>query len=186
MTRKGLEWQRPSVVEQATGVVLEIGFGSGLNLPFYKNVDRLYALDPSQELYELAQKRIGWAAFPITQLRASAEAIPLVDNSVNAVVSTWSLCSIPHPHLALREILRVLKPNGKFVFIEHGKSPKNLVARIQRFLTPVWKSVAGNCHLDREMDQLISQTNLQIQKMEKFQQRLSPLIFMYKGTAVKK
>jgi len=186
MKREKIEKQRPDVVAEASGVVLEIGFGSGLNLSYYKNVTKLYALDPSQELYELAQERIKSVAFPIEQLKISAEKIPLANNSVDSVVSTWSLCSIPRPEVALREIYRVLKSNGKFTFIEHGKSPKNFVAKTQSLLAPIWKYFTGGCSLDREMDKLVGGAGFEIQKLEKFQQKSRSLVFMYKGVAVTK
>ncbi len=181
-----MEKQRPDVAGEARGIVLEIGFGSGFNLPYYKNITKLYALDPSQELYELAQTRIKKVTFPVEQLKVSAEEIPLMDNAVDSIISTWSLCSIPDIKIALKEMFRVLKPNGEFIFIEHGKSPKNFVAKVQKFLTPISKHVTGGCHLDREMNTLISEAGFEIQKLEKFQQKSRPLTFMYKGLAVAK
>lgn len=184
MKREEMKRQRPDVINKAAGTVLEIGFGSGLNLPYYKNVKKLYALDPSQELFELARERIKKVQFGIEYLRVSAERIPLADNSVDSVVSTWSLCSITHPEIALKEIYRVLKSTGKFAFIEHGKSPKKFTAKVQKFLTPVWKNLAGGCHLDRDIDMLISNAGFNIQKIEKNQE--NPLFFMFKGVTVAK
>jgi ubiquinone/menaquinone biosynthesis C-methylase UbiE len=135
MKREEMNKLRPGVVEGASGVVLEIGFGSGLNLPYYKNTSKLYALDPSRELYELSKDKTGSASFPIEYLEASAEKIPLPDNSVDTVVSAWTLCSIPHPEIALREVVRVLKPNEKFMFIEHGTSPKSFWKNMQKLET---------------------------------------------------
>jgi len=178
--------QRPDVVGQATGVVLEIGFGSGLNLPFYKNITKLYAVDPSRELYNLAKERIKKVSFPIEYLQVSAEKIPLADNSIDSVISTWTFCSIPNPEIALREIFRILKPNGKFIFIEHGKSDKNFIAKIQKLITPIWKLFTGGCHMDREIDKLINNAGFEIQKLEKFQQKFSFLTFLYKGIAITK
>lgn len=185
MKNKDMQNLRPSVVEQASGTVLEIGFGSGPNIPYYKNVTKLYALEPSKELYNLGKENISQAKFPIEYLNASAEKIPLVDNSVDSVVSTWTLCSIPHPEIALQEIRRVLKPNGKFIFIEHGKSPENLAFKIQKFLTPIYKRIAGGCHLDRDIDKLIQDTGFTIENLEKFQLKSKPLAFMYKGVGMK-
>ena len=124
---------RTEVVKQARGAVLEIGFGSGYNLPFYKDVSKLYALDPSAELFAYAKDRISSVSFPVEYLQNSAENIPLEDNSIDAVVSTWSLCSIPDLSRALQEIKRVLKPDGKFYFIEHGQSPKRINSMVQKF-----------------------------------------------------
>jgi ubiquinone/menaquinone biosynthesis C-methylase UbiE len=183
MKDKDLDTFRQSIAMQAFGVVLEIGFGSGLNLPYYKNIKKFYALDPSQELYDLAQERIEKASFPIEYLKASAEKIPLADHSVDSVVSTWSLCSIPHPEIALKEIFRVLKPEGKFVFAEHGKSPKFFISRIQSCLTPFSKRVAGGCHMNRDMEKLILDSGFIIQELDKFRQESKPLGFIYKGIA---
>lgn len=177
---------RPDVAGEASGIVLEIGFGSGLNLPYYKNVTKLYALDPSQELYNLAKDRIQKVSFPTEHIQASAEKIPLENNSIDLVVSTWSLCSIPHPEIALKEIFRVLKLGGIFAFIEHGKSPKSFIFKLQKILTPFSKRLAGGCHLDREIDELIKEAGFDFIKLETFQQKSKPLAFMYKGIAVKK
>ncbi len=175
---------RPLVAGRVSGIVLEIGFGSGLNLPYYENVDKLYALDPSKELYDLANERIKKASFPVEYLQASAEHIPLPDNSADAVISTWSLCSIPYPDLALKEILRVLKPGGIFSFIEHGLSPRRVIGACQKCLTPLSKLLAGGCHMDREIGKLILEAGFEIQKLETFQPASKPLAFMYTGTAI--
>lgn len=186
MRGKDLEKHRENVVTKSSGQVLEIGFGSGLNLPYYTNISKLYALDPSQELYNLAQERIKRVSFQIEYLQASAESIPLPDNALDSVVSTWSLCSIPHPETALKEVLRVLKPDGKFSFIEHGKSPKSFIYKMQNFLTPVSKQFAGGCHMNRDIEKLVLDSGFKMQKIEKFEQKSKPLGFMYKGIAIAK
>ncbi|MFA7193623.1 MAG: class I SAM-dependent methyltransferase [Candidatus Paceibacterota bacterium] len=184
MRNKDLEKYRAGVAGGASGVVLEIGFGSGLNLSYYKNINKFYALDPSQELYQLAQERIKSVLFPVEYLQASAEIIPLPDNSVDSVVSTWTLCSIPNPEIALKEILRVLKPSGKFLFIEHGKSPNTLVSKMQNLFTPISKRVAGGCHMNRDVEKLILNAGFEMQKLEKFYQKSRLLGLLYKGVAV--
>jgi ubiquinone/menaquinone biosynthesis C-methylase UbiE len=186
MNKRDKIQDRQDTVCGVSGVVCEIGFGSGLNLPHYKNVSTLYALEPSLELYNLAQERINQASFQIKHLQASAEEIPLDTNSVDCVVSTWSLCSIPHPEMALKEVFRILKPGGKFVFVEHGKSARHFVAKVQKFFTPIQKRIAGGCHLDREIERLIIDAGFEIEKIEKPQARLQPLSFMYKGSAIAK
>ena len=183
MNSKATNKHRPEVVSNASGVVLEIGFGSGLNLPYYKNVAKLYALEPSETLYHLAEKRIKSAQFPVEYLKNSAEKIPLEDNSVDSVVSTWTLCSIPHPEQAIKEIQRVLKPSGTLSFIEHGKSPKLLIAKLQKYITPLSKKIAGGCHMDRDIMQLMGD-DFTLKHKEQFQERFTPLLFMYKGVAV--
>lgn len=176
--------ERSIVATQAIGTVLEIGFGSGLNIPFYKNVNKLYALDPSAELFALAKERIHSATFPVEYLQAGAEKIPLADNSVDTAISTWNLCSIPSPELALKEIKRVLKPEGKFIFIEHGKSPKNIVNLWQNWLTPFSKCLAGGCYLNRNVEKLISDAGFDIVSLEKYSQTPKILNFMYRGVVI--
>lgn len=183
MRNKALETHRQDTVLEVSGSGLEIGFGSGLNLPYYKNITKLIALEPSKELYELTEIPEGGVSFQIEYLEASAESIPLPDNSQDFVVSTWSLCSIPHPEVALTEVLRVLKPGGTFAFIEHGKSPNTCISFIQHIGTPITKYCAGGCHMNRNIEQLILDAGFQIKKLEKFRLPSKPLAYMYKGVA---
>ncbi len=185
MKREEMEKHRPDVVAHASGTVLEIGFGSGLNLPYYKDITKLYALEPLKELYDIAYEKISHISFPLEYLQASAEKIPFVDSSIDSVISTWTLCSIPHPEMALKEILRVLKPQGKFVFIEHGKSPRSFIARLQNIFTPVSRCIAGGCYMNREIEKLVIDAGFKIQNLETFQLKLKPLAFMYKGIGFK-
>ena len=180
--RKNICKQERPHIGQASGVVLEIGFGSGLNLPFYKNITKLFALDPSKELYNIANSQIKSFNFPVEYIQSSAEKIPLEDKTIDCVVSTWSFCSIPNAQIALMEIARVLKTNGKFIFIEHGESTNKNIAALQKCLTPVWSAIAGGCHLNREIDIIIKEAGFEILKMEK--RKASLLIFMYKGIAI--
>jgi len=186
MRNKDLKQHRMDVVSELSGIGLEIGFGSGLNLLYYKNLTKLYALDPSEELYEIARKNIAKVSFPVEHIQNSAEHIPLPDNSLDFVVSTWTLCSIPQPEGALKEVFRILKNDGKFSFIEHGKSPKSLIYKIQNFLTPVSKRIAGGCHMNRDIENLILDAGFEIQNLEKFSKRSKPLGYMYKGIAIVK
>ena len=130
--------------------------------------------------------KINLASFDVEYIQTGAENIPLPENSIDTVISTWSFCSISNPELALKEISRVLKTNGKFIFIEHGKSPGKTAARWQKLLTPVSKCLAGGCHMDREIDKLINNAGFEIQKLEKFRQRFNFLTFVYKGIAITK
>jgi ubiquinone/menaquinone biosynthesis C-methylase UbiE len=185
MKSSDMEKLRPSVIEGAHGVVLEIGFGSGLNLSLYQNVTKLYALEPSEELFTLGKDMISNTSFEVIHLNASAEEIPLPDESVDSVVSTWTFCTIPNPKKALSEIRRVLKPDGTFTFIEHGKSPSSGLSIIQHVLTPFSKVIAGGCHLNRDIKSIISSSGLQVKRLEEFEQKRKPLAHMYRGVAIK-
>lgn len=167
------------------GTVLEIGFGSGLSLPFYSPaVLRLYAVEPSDVAWEMAGTAVEGVRFPVERIGLSAEAIPLPDLAVDAVISAWTLCSIPDAARALREIRRVLKPGGVFRFVEHGLSPEPGVARWQRRLTPLQKRIAGGCHLDRPIDRLITDAGFQLERIDCFYAR-GPKIgtYLYAGAA---
>jgi len=185
MKTKDLQKLRPEVINNASGVVLEIGFGSGLNLPYYKNITKLYALDPSRELYELAKNKIKNAPFPVEYFPASAEKIPLADNSIDSVVSTWTMCSVTNPVKVLQEIKRVLKPEGKFIFIDHGASPNRNIRMIQNILTPITKYFTGNCHFNRELEKLTKESGLTVEKIEHPLEKFKPLIYNYQGIAKK-
>lgn len=147
---------RSHIVPQARGMVLEIGVGSGLNLPFYgTSVEQLYGLDPSEELLVMARKKARAIAFPIDFLAHPGEEIPLDDGSVDTVVTTWTLCSIPDPVKALKEMRRVLKLGGMLLFAEHGLAPEARVQGWQQWLNPLWCRITGGCNLNRKMDDLI-------------------------------
>jgi ubiquinone/menaquinone biosynthesis C-methylase UbiE len=153
MQNQRLDAYRRQAVEAATGHVLEIGVGSGQNLPLYGSaVDRVYAIDPSLELLRSAGKRGADVRVPVSLVRASAEQLPFANAIFDTIVMTWTLCSIPDPTAALVEMRRVLKPGGQLTFAEHGLSPESRVARWQHRVTPYWKHVSGGCHLDRKMD----------------------------------
>lgn len=159
---------REEWIPRARGAVLEVGIGSGLNLPFYSaEVDRVYGVDPSLELQKMARARRKSAPFEVEFFGQSAEApVPLPDGSADTVVTTWTLCSIPNPIEALRQMNRALKPGGELVFIEHGLAPDAGVAAWQVRLTPVWKRIAGGCHLDRKMDELIEAAGFEIEELK--------------------
>jgi len=160
---------RKKLLSQVSGHVVEIGFGTGLNLPFYGDgVLSLTSVDPNESLNHLASERIQHVKFPVTHRQLSAEHLPFDDNSIDVVVSTWTLCSIPDVEMALAEIKRVLKPNGSFYFVEHGLSPNPKLAKWQDRLTPVQKVIGDGCHLNRDMKQLITQSGLTIVQCEQF------------------
>ena len=168
MSNKAVAAERARSIPLAAGVVLEIGVGSGLNVLFYgPNVRMLYALEPSEGLRRMAASRAERAGFPVEFLAASAEAIPLPAASVESVVSTWTLCTIADAGQALREVQRVLRPDGRLIFVEHGRSPDPAVVRWQDRLTPIWRRVAGGCHLNRSIDRLITEGGFAIEGLER-------------------
>lgn len=177
--------ERARLVPLARGRVLEVGFGSGLNLPFYgPAVERLYGLDPSRELWRLARRRIDAVRVPFEFVPASAEVIPLPEASVDDVVMTWTACSIPDAGRALQEIRRVLRPEGRLLFVEHGHSPDLAVARWQDRLNPVWKRVAGGCNLNRRIDELLVVAGFDITSFEQgYGEGPKPFSYLYKGIA---
>jgi SAM-dependent methyltransferase len=158
---------RSRYVSRATGRVLEIGIGSGLNLPHYSSeVSSITGLDPAAELTVMAMARAGDAAAPVDLLQVSGEDIPADDSSYDTLVCTWTLCSIPDVYGALNEMHRVLKPGGSFFFIEHGLSPDQEVQGWQRRLEPFWKKIGGGCHLTRKADDLIRNAGFLLPELE--------------------
>ena len=185
MRNRVLDRHRRRAIALAQGRVLEIGVGSGLNLALYgPEVDRVCAIDSSAELLRLAAKRIGDAPVPVSPARASAELLPFGDRVFDTVVTTWTLCSVADPALALSEVRRVLKPGGRLVFVEHGLSPEPRVARWQRGLTPCWKCIGGGCHLDRAIDDLIRAAGFRLETIETgYTEGPKPWAFLYQGWA---
>lgn len=175
---------RTKMIPAASGVVLEVGIGSGLNLPFYaSSVTKLYGVDPSSELLEIAQSRIAVVPFPVELLNQPADRIPLADEAVDTVVITWSLCSIADPSSALKEMRRVLRPGGRLIFVEHGLSPHSRVRSWQNRLTPIWRRLAGGCHLNRKMDDLIREAGFSIEELRTgYIPGPRPLTYTYEGT----
>lgn len=167
MRQKQLLPFRQRVIGAAEGRVLEIGIGSGLNFPLYGGaVTSVIGLEPSSELLGMARPRAEAASAPITLLDASAETIPLDGGSIDTVVTTWTLCTIPNAVQALGEMRRVLRPGGALLFVEHGRAPEPGVARWQDRLDPLWSRLAGGCHLNRKMDDLISGSGFRIEALE--------------------
>ena len=157
---------RKRVIGAAEGRVLEIGIGSGLNFSLYgAKVTSVLGLEPSPELLRMAGTRASGATVPITLLDASAEAIPLDTGSIDTVVTTWTLCTIPDARRALSEMRRVLKPGGTLLFVEHGRAPEPGVARWQDRLDPLWSRLAGGCHLNRKMDDLVADNGFRIEAL---------------------
>jgi ubiquinone/menaquinone biosynthesis C-methylase UbiE len=176
---------RSRVLGNAEGCVLEIGIGSGLNLPHYGDlVKHVIGLEPSPKLLRMARRVCTTGAPPVELVQGFAEAIPLEDESVDTVVSTWTLCSVPAVECALVELRRVLKRDGRFLFVEHGLSPDSRVRWWQDRLTPMWKRIAGGCHLNRPIVQLIEETGFRVEHLATgYMQGPRPMTFMYEGSA---
>lgn len=178
---------RRQLLADTHGQVLEIGFGTGLNLAYYpESVAKLTIVDPNPGMGELAARRVQESNLPVEKRILSGEALPMEDASFDCVVSTWTLCSIAEIHSALEEIYRVLKPGGKFFFIEHGRSPELGVQKWQDRLTPFQKVIADGCHLNRPIQALVEQHFSQV-SVEQFYDPETPKVagYMYRGTATK-
>lgn len=182
--RRLADYRRRAIV-LAQGAVLEIGVGSGLNLPLYENdVERICGVDPSGELLRMALDRREQAKRPVVLTRASAEDIPLADASIDTVMTTWTLCTVPDVSQALREARRVLRSGGKLVFVEHGLAPDARVEAWQHRLTPCWKKIGGGCHLDRKIDDLVRAAGFRIEGLATgYMKGPRPMNFMYQGWA---
>lgn len=185
MRNKEITRFRARLVPQARGAALEVGLGSGLNLPFYgARVERLVAVDPSEELLRMAKGRARRAGIPVEFILQSGEALPLADASVDTAVFTFALCTIPDPSKALREARRVLKPTGELLFAEHGLAPDASVRRWQRRLNPLWRRVAGGCNLDRKIDELIAAAGFRFDQLEaEYAKGPRPWTYVYIGRA---
>jgi len=160
--------QRSKVVPKATGRVLELGFGSGLNLDFYdpREVERVWALEPASEMWQLARAAVERSPLRVERLDAGAEQVPLPDDSVDTVLVTYTLCTIPDVDAALAEARRVLAPGGRLLFCEHGEAPDPGVRRWQRRLNPIWSRLGGGCNLDRPIPALLGRGGFEIAELE--------------------
>jgi ubiquinone/menaquinone biosynthesis C-methylase UbiE len=178
---------RRQLVPGAEGVVLELGLGSGLNLPFYDpaKVSRVFGLEPEPAMLKRARKRAAQAPVPVTVLAQTAETVSLDDDSVDTVLVTFSLCTIPDVASALRGARRVLKPGGRLLFCEHGRSPDPEVFRRQERIEPLWKKLFGGCHLTRDIPGLIRDAGFAIDELDAdyMQKRASIGGFLYRGAA---
>lgn len=186
MRNRDLLPYRQRITSAAEGRVLEIGIGSGLNLPFYPaRVGEIVGLEPLPQLAAMTRRAAERTSLPVVLLTGSAEAIPLDSASIDTVVTSWTLCSIPGADQALREMRRVLRPGGQFLFVEHGLSPDAGVRRWQDRLTPIWKRVGGGCHLNRPIRSLIENAGFRINEIETgYAKGPRPMVFMYEGRAL--
>lgn len=178
--------QREKVVPLARGRVLEIGIGSGLNLPYYdaSQVTKLWGLDPSPEMTRMAEKAARSARFEVEFIGLPGDEIPLEDSSVDTVVMTYTLCTIPDTEPALRQMARVLKPGGELIFCEHGAAPDPSVRRWQDRIDPIWQRLGGGCHLNRAIPNLIRQGGFEINEIDTmYLPGWRPSSFNYWGSA---
>ncbi|HEX4879815.1 MAG TPA: class I SAM-dependent methyltransferase [Limnobacter sp.] len=165
---KAINRQRQKVVPKATGQVLEIGIGTGLNMRHYDaaKVQKLIGLDPAMQMHRLARRRIAQTGLSVDLVGLPAEKIPLPDASIDTIVMTYTLCTIPQPVQALQEMRRVLKPGGKLLFCEHGLAPDANVRNMQNRLQPVWGKLAGGCHLNRDIRALLKAGGFALDEIE--------------------
>jgi len=178
---------RARVTAGLSGEVLEVGFGSGLNMPYYpSDVKRVRAVEPSAVARKLAAERLAASTVPVEYIGGDARALPLADGSVDYVVSVLTLCTIPAVDGALTEIRRVLRPGGAFHFMEHGLSPEELVARWQHRLTPLQRRIFGGCHIDRPIGRLVADAGLELIRLDNYYLK-GPRAFgyMFDGIAAK-
>ncbi|HEY1740522.1 MAG TPA: methyltransferase domain-containing protein [Acidimicrobiia bacterium] len=177
---------RRRALEGVTGAVVEIGFGSGTNLPYYPDdVKRVYAVDPAVVGRKLAAKRVAASPIVVDYVGLDGASIPLEDASVDTAVSTWTLCTVPDVEAALHELRRVVRPGGKLVFLEHGLADDAKVARRQHRWNPIQKRVAGGCNVDRDHEALIAAAGFDIAQLSKFWiSGPKVMSFMYAGAAI--
>ena len=185
MRQQRLAPYRNRVVSSATGRVLEVGIGSGLNLPFYGNaVAEIIGIEPLPKLVDMANAAARKSQIPLRLIEGTAEAIPIDDRSIDAVVTTWTMCSIPEIQSALLEMRRILRPGGRLLFVGHGRAPEPGVRWWQDHLTPAWKHLYGGCHLNRAIEELIENAAFRIERLDKgYVQGPKLMTFMYEGSA---
>ena len=187
MSSESMTGYRQQLLAEVSGDVLEVGFGTGLNLPHYpKGVSSLTTVEPNQGMGAIAQKRIEASPIKVTTTLLNGEDLALLDESFDNIVCTWTLCSIPNVKKALSEAYRVLKPGGKFFFIEHGLSSEQSIQTWQNRITPIQRIVADGCHLNRKIDELVSEVFDQVTVEEFYADDLPKIMgYFYRGTATK-
>lgn len=166
---KPINYQRQKVVPLAKGKVLDIGIGSGLNIPFYNSdkIDKVIGIDPSHELIELAKELANDSKASIELVIGSAESIPYPDNFFDTVLVTYTMCTIPNVAIANKEMWRVLKDDGRLIFCEHGLAPDKKISKWQNRIDPFWGKIAGGCHLNRNIQKLITDAGFSFESLDK-------------------
>lgn len=187
MSGSNLQQYRQEMLKDISGEILEIGFGTGLNLPHYpEQVTKITTVEPNLGMQKLARSRIKQSQITVDYKVLNCESLPMRDATFDSVVCTWTLCSIPLVEQAIAEVERVLKPGGKFLFIEHGLSQDPRVQVWQNRLTPIQKVIADGCHLNRRIKELVEQQFLTVTIKQFYAPKLPKVIgYMYQGVAVK-
>jgi len=178
---KPIRYQRRKVVPLCEGRVLEVGMGSALNLPFYDpaKVEFVWGLEPSAAMRDKARANLEKSPVEVKLIDLPGEEIPLEDNSVDTVLLTYTLCTIPDWHTALRQMRRVLKPGGRLIFTEHGCAPDTGVRKWQERINPLWKKLAGGCNLNRPIPELIEESGFVVDQLERMYLPSTPRLFGY-------
>jgi ubiquinone/menaquinone biosynthesis C-methylase UbiE len=185
MSSKDVEAERRKCLVGVKGKVLEVGFGSGLNLPLYPDeVEKVLAVDPSTEGAKLARKRIEMSRFPVDYVPLEGEKLDAPDQSFDSVVSTFTLCTIPDPAAALAQIRRVLKPGGRFFFVEHGRSPEPKVQRWQDRLNGFQKAMCAGCNMNRDIERLVREAGFEFDELDKHYMKGAPKVNAFVTRAV--
>ena len=188
MTTGQMKKRRSQLLADVSGDIFEIGFGTGLNLPFYpEGVQEITTVDINPGMNRRAQKRIAESGITVHMNILSAESLPMDDETFDSVVCTWTLCSIENVEKALSEVRRVLRPGGKFFFVEHGASPDPTVRRLQDRLNSFWGIIGDGCNLNRNAEELIQDQHFEITSLDKGYMEKSPRFagYMYQGVATK-
>jgi len=188
MSNEQMREVRARVCAPLSGDVVEVGFGTGLNVPYYPaEVARVRAVEPSSMCRRISEPRRARSGVPIDDAGLTGESLDLGSESVDAALSTWTLCTIPDLEAALAELLRVLRPGGSFHFVEHGRAPDPGVARWQGRIEPVWKPVAGGCHLTRPIADVLVDAGFTIDRLDTYylEEVPRPFGFTFEGHAVK-
>ena len=178
---KPISYQRKKVVPEASGTILEIGIGSGLNIPYYQKskINKVIGLEPSEQLCKMAKKTADDNNFSIDFLVNGAEEIELPSNSIDTILLTYTLCSIPEPYRALKEIMRVMKADGRILFCEHGIAPEEVVQKWQNRINPLWGKLFGGCNINRDIPNILKNGGFKINSLDKMYLPSTPKIVGY-------
>tara|TARA_B100000900_G_scaffold260567_1_gene222091 strand:+ start:877 stop:1503 length:627 start_codon:yes stop_codon:yes gene_type:complete len=178
---KPISYQRKKIVPEASGTILEIGIGSGLNIPYYKKskINKVIGLEPSEQLCKMAKKTADDNNFSIDFLVNGAEEIELPSNSIDTILLTYTLCSIPEPYIALKEIMRVMKSDGRILFCEHGIAPDEVVQKWQNRINPLWGKLFGGCNINRDIPNILKNGGFKINSLDKMYLPSTPKIVGY-------